>query len=333
MRSSARPYAETRTRWRRRGRDARRPSAIAPLGWRDILWRTWRGVNDDSLLTVARSIAFSGVMALFPSLAAFVALYGLFADPSAARDHLALLVGVVPAAALSLVGDEMVRISTEAEASLSLTFLLGLGLAFWTANTGMRALIRGLNIAYGERERRSFLRLTRTSAAMTLSAFGFLLTTAGALVILPLLLQVLRAPVEFLPLSLLRWPALLALAVFAFELLYRFGPDRRPARWRWLSWGSVTAAILWLVGSLTLSAYVAGFAGFNATYGSLGAIFGCLIWSWISAVVILLGAKLNAEIEHQTSVDTTVGADRPMGQRGAFVADTLGRPYPARPRR
>lgn len=227
-----------RTGSRARGRDARRPSAITPLGWRDILWRTWRGVNDDSLLMVARGIAFSGVIALFPSLAAFVALYGLFADPSAARDHLALLVGGVPAAALSLVGDEMVRISTETEASLSFTFLLGLALAFWTANTGMRALIRGLNIAYGERERRSFLRLTRTSAAMTLCAFGFLFTTAAALVILPLLQRVLRARVELLPLSLLRWPALLALAVLAFELLYRFGPDRRPARWRWLSWGA-----------------------------------------------------------------------------------------------
>lgn len=227
----------------------------------------------------------------------------------------------------------MVRIATEAEASLSFTFLLSLVLAFWTANTGMRALIRGLNIAYGERERRSFLRLTRTSAAMTLSAFAFLLATAGALVVLPLLLRVLRAPLEILPLSLLRWPALLAIAVTAFELLYRFGPDRRPARWRWLSWGSVAAALLWLVGSLALSGYVAGFAAYNATYGSLGAIFGCLIWSWISAVVILLGAKLNAEIEHQTAVDTTVGADRPLGQRGAAVADTLGRPYPGRRRR
>lgn len=312
-----------------RGRQARHPSEIPVRGWRDVLWRVWLGVERDSLLMVARSIAFSVVMALLPGLAAFVALYGLFADPAAAREHLALLAGVVPGAALALIGDEMVRIATEAEATLSLTFLLGLSLAFWTANTGMRALIRGLNIAYGERESRGFLRLTLTSGALTLGAFGFLLATVAALLVLPLVLGVLGVPADLGPLGLLRWPALLLLAVAAFEVLYRLGPDRRPARWRWLSVGAVAAAGLWLVGSLALSAYVAGFAGYAATYGSLGAVFGCLIWSWISAVVVLLGAKLNAELEHQTEVDTTVGPDRPMGSRGAAMADAVGPPAPA----
>lgn len=318
----------------RRSRCARARSGIGYLGWRDILWRTWRGTNDDSLLMVARSIAFSGVMALLPSLAAFISLYGLFADPLTARDHLALLTGVLPADALTLLGEEVIRIATEAQASLSLTFLLGLVVAFWAANTGMRALIRGLNIAYGEHERRSFVRLTRTSATMTLAAFAFLLTAAGALVVVPLLLRLLRAPVELLPLGELRWPALLALAVIAFELVYRFGPNRPRARWCWLSWGSAIAAAAWLLGSLALSTYIAGFAGFNATYGSLGAIFGFLTWSWISAVVILLGAKLNAEIERQTRRDTTRSSDRPMGRVGGGAANTVGQSLSApRPRR
>lgn len=308
------------------GREAERPSAIGLIGWWDIAWRTWRGVNDDSLLMVARSIAFSIVMALFPSLAAFVSLYGIFADASKARDHLALLVGVVPADALTLIGDEMVRIAEGAEANLSLTFAVGLVLAFWAASTGMKALIRGLNIAYEEQERRGFVKLSWASLAMTIAAFAFALVTTGALLVVPLALRLIGASGEALSLGELRWPGLFLLSVLALELLYRYGPCRARARWRWLSWGSVLASILWLGGSLVFSWYVTAFSAFSATYGSLGAVFGFLTWSWLCAGAVLLGAKLNAEIEHQTTRDSTVGPPRPMGRRGAVVADTEGRP-------
>ena len=306
------------------GREAARPSEIGLVGWCDIAWRTWRGVNDDNLLMVARSIAFSVVMALFPSLAAFVSLYGLFADASKARDHLALLIGIVPADALTLIGDEMVRIAEQAEANLSLTFVLGLALAFWVASTGMKALIRGLNIAYEEHERRGFVRLSLTSLAMTFAAFGFAFVTAGGLLIMPLALRLIGASAEAMSLGQLRWPALFLLSVVALELLYRYGPCRAPARWRWLSWGGILASLLWIGGSLLFSWYLTAFSAFSATYGSLGAVFGFLTWSWLCAVAVLVGAKLNAEVEHQTKLDSTTGPQRPMGRRGAVMADTIG---------
>ncbi|WP_309088938.1 YihY/virulence factor BrkB family protein [Phenylobacterium sp.] len=314
-----------------RGRSARTPQEIGRRGWTDILWRAWRGLGRDALPTVARGIAFSAVMALLPGLAAFVSLYGLFADATKAREHLSLLAGVVPPEALSLMGDEMVRIATQADGRLGLTFFGGLAVAFWTANTGMKTLIRGLNIAYEEKEQRSFLRLNLVAAALTLSAFAFALVTAGALLALPVILTVLGAP-EWRPFSQLRWPMLLAMAVLALEVLYRVAPSRRPAKWRWLSVGSLLAAVLWMSGAALLALYVRIFGSYSAAYGSLGAIFAVLLWFWLTALVILLGAKLNAEAEHQTLVDTTTGAARPMGERGAVMADTVGSRSPRRRR-
>jgi len=268
------------------------------------------------------------MMALFPSLAAFVSLYGLFFDPSSAKAHLAILTGLLPADALTLVGEEMVRIASRTEGSLSVTFAASLILALWSVNTGMKVLIRGLNIAYVEREKRGFVQLNITSLALTASALLFLLMIAGLLLVLPGILAILRAPPETLSLAALRWPMLFGMALVAVAVLYRFGPSRTPARWRWLTWGAVLAAGLWLGGSLLFSWYVSAFSSFSATYGSLGAVFGFMIWSWLSSLFILFGAKLNAEIEHQTAVDTTIRGDKPLGQRGAVVADTLGQRAP-----
>lgn len=312
----------------RRGRSAERPVQIPLLGWRDIGWRVWRGFSDDALAMVARSIAFSGAMALFPGLAAFVSLYGLFADAGTARDHLALLSGVIPADALALLGAEMVRIATRTQGSLSLTLAISVVVALWSSNTGMRALIRGLNIAYGEHEKRSLIVLNLTSLGFAAAGLLFLLMTTAALIVLPFVFGLLRVPLEWLPLAGLRWPCLWALAFLTLSAAYRLGPSRRPARWPWLTWGGVAASGLWLISSLAFSAYAGAFAGFSATYGSLGALFAFLTWIWISAVIVLFGAKLNAEIEHQTLIDTTVGARRPIGDRGAVMADTVGRRSP-----
>lgn len=308
-----------------RGRQARQVSEIPAPGWKDILWRTAERFVRDNLEIVARGIAFSAVIALFPALAAFVALYGLFADPATAREQLALLTGIVPAGTLTLIGDEMVRITVQAKASLSLTFAASLVLALWSINTGMRALFRGLNIAYLEQEKRSFLRLNLESLAFTLGGFVFLLATAGAVLVAPVVLQFFQIRGVPLPLAWVRWPALFVLALAGLALLYRFGPSRARPRWRWVTWGALVAAALWLVSSLLLSWYITYIADYSATYGSLGAVFGFLTWSWLSAVIVLFGAKLNAEIEHQTMVDSTTGPEAPFGRRGAVVADTRGR--------
>jgi membrane protein len=289
-----------------------------------VLWRFGRSFLSDDLAMVARSIAYCWVIALFPTLAALVSLYGLFADPSLARSNLSALAGVVPADALSLIGDEMARVAQQHQTNLGAAFALSLFLALLSANTGTKALIRGLNAAYLEREGRGVIGLNKVSLAITLGTFGFGIFVGGALIVAPAAFAILRAPESWRPLVMLRWPALGGLAAVAFGLLYRVAPDRRPARWRWVTWGSTLAAAAWLGMSAALSWYVATFAGFTATYGSLAAIFGFLLWSWLSALMILLGAKLNAEMEHQTAIDSTIPPNRPLGSRGAEVADTIG---------
>lgn len=307
-----------------RGRAAEWPLQIPLRGWLDVLWRFGRGFLSEDLAMVARSIAYCWVISLFPTLAAVISLYGLFADPSLARGDLAALNGVVPADALALIGDEMVRLAQQQQTSLGAAFALSLVLALVSANTGTKAMIRGLNIAYLEREGRGVVGLNKVSLGITLGAFGFAGIAGAALLLAPAGFALLRLPAAWAPLALLRWPALGILAALAFGLLYRVAPDRRPARWRWVSWGSTLAAAAWLGMSAVLSWYVGAFAGFTATYGSLAAIFGFLLWSWLSALMILLGGKLNAEMEHQTAVDSTLPPNRPLGFRGAEVADTLG---------
>jgi membrane protein len=322
-----------------RGRTAEEPQEIPPKGWKDVLWRVYREVGEDDVLTVARSIAFSGMLALFPALAAFVSVYGLFADVGTAREHLSALAGIVPAEAMTFIGEQMVRIAAQKEASLSFTFLLSIVLSLWSANAGMKALFKGLNIAYEEEERRSLLRLNMVTLAFTVGTIGFLTLAIAAMVAVPVVLNTLGIGGGARMLALLRWPALLALAALGLAAVYRYGPSRDKPKWRWVSWGSATAALLWLAASALFSWYLSNFADYNETYGSLGAVFGFMMWLWLSGVVVLLGAELNSEMEHQTAADTTQGPDRPLGARGAEMADTVGEakkgsllPKPGRPR-
>lgn len=307
-----------------RGRSAQAPSEIPAPGWKDILWRTFKEVNADDIQSVARSIAFAGMLALFPALAAFVSIYGLFADVDTAREHLAGLTGVIPADAATLIGEQMVRIAASKHAGLSFTFISGLLLSLWSANAGMKALFKGLNIAYEETEKRNFLRLNLITLAFTLGMVLFFALSVAAVVAIPVALETIRLDPALLPIAWLRWPLLLAATMGGLALLYRFGPSRETAKWRWVSYGSVAATVLWLAGSALFSWYLSNFADYNATYGSLGAVFGFMVWLWLSCTIVLFGAELNSEIEHQTAVDSTTGVSRPMGARGAAVADNVG---------
>ena len=308
-----------------RGRKARSPSQIPALGWRDIVWRTFREFGADRIQAVAGGVAFSAIMALFPAMAAFVALYGMFADVAAAREHLALLAGFIPADALTFIGDQMVRIAEQNQASLSLTFAVSLLLSVWSANAGMKALFSGLNIAYDETEKRNFLHLNLVTLTFTLGAVLFMVAAAAAVIVLPIVLQFFWLDTTSTLIAALRWPVMALGMMLALSIIYRYGPSRERAQWRWVTWGGAAAALLWLAGSLIFSFYLAHFSRYNATYGSLGAIFGLFTWIWLSSVIVLLGAELNAEIEHQTSVDSTTGPPQPLGLRGAAMADTIGR--------
>jgi len=305
-----------------RGREADAPQDIPPRGWADILWRTWKEYNDDQVPRVAAAVTFFGLLALFPGMAAFVAFYGLFADVQDVQRHLVAMAGVMPRDVLKFVAENMVRIAGQREGGLSLAFISSLALSIWSANAGMKALFQGLNIVYDEREKRNLIRLNLISLVFTFGALVFLLAAIAAVAVLPMIFAYTRLdPGVF---GLLRWPVLLVAMMAALAVIYRFGPSRERAKWRWVTPGSVLASLLWVAGSLLFSWYLANFAHYDRTYGSLGAAVGVMTWLWLSSIIVLLGAELNSEIEHQTAKDSTTGAPMPLGARGAAMADTVG---------
>ncbi len=308
-----------------RGRHARTPSELPPLGWRDIVLRVWANIARHRVLAIAAGITFYGLLAIFPGIAAALALYGFFADPHSAQGLFDQLSGILPGGGQDVLRDQITRITAQPAARLGFAFILGLLISLWTASSGVRALIDALNIVYGEEEKRSLVKLYASSIVATIAAIIFFLLVSLALIVLPVIFDYLWLGgfSKFL-LNILRWPLLFFIGAFALAVIYRYGPSRHQARWRWISWGSAGATIAWVVASLLFSWYAANFGSYNKTYGSLGAVIGFMTWMWISAIVMLLGAEINAEMEHQTVRDTTVGEEKPMGARGAWVADTKG---------
>jgi membrane protein len=299
---------------------ARNPLEIPARGWRKILQRTITEFNDDQIPAVAGGVTFFALLSIFPALGAFAALYGLFADLTEARRQLASLSGLLPAGAVSVLEDQMTLLAMADHGRLGLTFAISFVVSLWASNAGVKALIGGLNIAYEEQERRNFIALNLVSLGFTIGAVIFTAAGVAAIAAVPQTLSLLGVA-DLVPFSLLRWPVLLLAVMGLLSLLYRYGPCRRRARWRWVTPGSGVAAIGWMAMSLLFSWYVANFGHYNRTYGSLGAVVGFMTWIWLSLIVVLLGAELNSEIESQTSADTTAGPPRPRGQRGAAVAD------------
>lgn len=308
-----------------RGREADAPHEIPKKGWKDILIRTWKEFQEDQIPLVSAGVTFYVLLALFPALGAFTALYGLFADPADAQKHLQLLSVVLPGNALEFLGQQMVRISAANSGGLSLAFVGGLLLSIWSMNGAMKAIIAALNIAYDETEKRKFIAKTATSLAFTLGFLAFALASIAAIAAAPAI-EPFMGKAAANTLRVLTWPALVAGLGVGLALLYRFGPSRDDVKWRWISWGSGGALLLWVAASAALSAYLSNFGHYDKTYGSLGAVIGFMMWVYISAQVVLMGAELNSEIEHQTAKDTTVGPPRPLGERGATMADTVGAP-------
>jgi membrane protein len=311
------------------GRLSSNPFQIPWAGWKDILWRT---SGEDRLLATAAGVVFFGLLAVFP-ITALVSCYGLFANPSTIAANLQTLALMLPEGSFQIVQDQIGRVLAKGNTELGATFLFGLALAIWSANAGVKAVIDALNVVYEEREKRSFLQLNLLSLAFTIGGIAALLLMVGAVVAFPLALDHLGlGPESKFIVSLARWPLLFLVLLGALGILYRYGPSRRAPRWEWLSVGTLAAAVLWIVGSSLLSWYLSNFGNYSATYGSLGAAIGLMMWMWMSAIIVLCGAELNSEIERQTARDTTVGRPKPLGARDAVVADTVGPAVPAVPK-
>jgi membrane protein len=270
--------------------------------WKHILWRVHERANDDRLLATAAGVVFFGLLAIFPAVTALVSSYGLFTDPGTISDNLQALALMLPKGSFQIVQDQIARVLAKGNAALGGTFLFGLALALWSANAGVKAIIDALNVVYEVRETRSFLKLNLLSLAFTTGGIVALLLMVGAVVAFPLLFDHLGLPPGIASVvSLARWPLLVVVLLVALSLLYRFGPSRRTARWEWLGAGTLAAALLWIAGSAALSWYLSNFGNYNATYGSLGAAIGLMMWMWVSTTIVLFGATLNSEIERHTT--------------------------------
>ncbi|MEA2936015.1 MAG: rane protein [Variibacter sp.] len=324
--SEPRSVQHGRAREQGRGRHAVSPWQIPWRGWKDIFWRVYEEIQKDRVTAVAAGVVFFSLLAVFPALTALVSSYGLFADANTIGQHLAVLGGFMPQTSFELVSDQITRIASNGGGKLTLGFVFGLLFALWSANAGMKAIFDALNVTYGEEEKRGFFKLNMITLTFTLGGILALLVALAGVVVLPLVLTYVGLNNIINPqlISILRWPVLLLLIIFGLALLYRFGPSRREAQWRWITPGSAFAAVTWILASLGFSHYLSNFADYNATYGSLGAVIGLMMWMWISTMVILAGAEINAEIEHQTARDTTEPGPKPLGARGAVMADTVG---------
>ncbi len=314
-----------------RGRRALRPWQIPWLGWKDVLWRTWNGIFDAHLLSNAASVAFFALLAVIPGLSVLISIYGLFADPGLVSDKVPAFTMLLPDSVQLLLQEHVQRIAAQPAGKVSLNIAISFIVAAWGANAAAKGLFEGLNAIYGEAEKRSFLKFNMVSMLTTLAGIVVVTAAVATMALVPKVMEAMPlGQGADLALRILRWPVLFAVGAAGIAALYWLGPSREAPRVEWVMPGALAAAFLWAAASAAFSWYVATLSNYNAMYGSLAAVVVFMTWLWMSAAIVLLGAELNSELEHQTAEDTTGGEPMPLGSRGAIVADRIGPAAPSR---
>jgi membrane protein len=305
------------------GRNASGPHLIPLAGWRQVFSRVVTETMRDNVSLVAAGCAFYALFAIFPGISALVSLYGLLTDPLTVEQQLAIFAQVLPDTAYDMLIDQTRQLTTSSGRTLGYSFALSLGLAAWSMMMSTQALFAAMNIAYEQPEMRSIPRYYASTMLFALFGGATAAIVLSTLVYAPVAFQIFGQNADWLDetLRLVRWPILAVLVWGGLSALYRYAPCRMPAKWRWVAVGAAIATLLWLGVSILFSIYVDNFANYDRTYGSLGAVIVLLFWLYLTFFIILLGAEINAELELQTSVDTTVGDEKAIGARGAFVAD------------
>ena len=308
-----------------RGRESTRPRAIPKRGWRDILLRTKNAISKDNVDLIAGGVAFYGLLSIFPALAALISIYGLIADPAQVQEQIQAAAEVMPEDAQGIISQQMTDITGASPGALGVTAILTVLFALWSASRGTKAFMAAMNIAYNEDEKRGFIKFNLTGLVLTLFIIVLVMLAVAGIVAVPIVFGFLGLEgfASWL-ITLLRWPLIALIFIAALAVFYRFAPSRQGAQWKWITPGSVAAVILWLIASAGFSIYIQNFGNLNETYGSLGAIVALMLWLWLSAFIVILGAELNSEMERQTKRDTTTGKPRRLGKRGAYAADTVG---------
>jgi membrane protein len=302
------------------GRQAEAPQQIPPRGWMAIARRTAKEVKADQVPLLGAGVAFYTLLSLFPAIIAGVSIYGLVADPQTVRDQIAKLTRMLSPQTADLVGKQLIEVTSSAGGALGVATVVGILTALWSASSGMKALVTGVNLAYDETETRKFVKLRGLALLLTLGAM-LLLTVAGATIAgFPPIADNLPVALQWV-VSILRFVVLAVLLILGLAALYRYAPNRDKPKWTWVSWGSMVATVLWILASIGFSIYVNSFGNYNKTYGALAGIIILMFWLYLTAVIVLVGAELNTEMELQTARDTTKGPEQPMGERGGHAAD------------
>jgi membrane protein len=284
--------------------------------------RTKEQITSDNISIVSAGIAYYFFLALFPTLIAAISIYGLIMDPAQVQQQMSQLGQILPDQAAQMLSDILKQLAGKAETTLGWSLALSLLFSLWSANQGTSAVFEGINIAYDESDKRGFFKRTGLTLLFTLGGIIVGIICTAFVVVFPAMVGSINLP-SFLQtlIEWLRWPLLAAIIIGVLGLTYKEASDRDNPEFRWASWGTIIATTLWLIGSFLFSFYINNFGNYDKTYGSFAAVIILLLWFYITAFIILLGAEINAEMEHQTSKDTTVGKDKPMGQRKAHHAD------------
>ncbi len=305
-----------------KGHRANKPGEIPKSGWKDVFLRVKDELQEDNLNLVAAGVAFYFFLAIFPALVAIVSIYGLITDPVQVEQQLEQISSALPEQAHQIIEERLKSIAGQSDGALGWGVALSILISLWSANKGTKSLFLGVNIAYNERNERGFIKENALTLAFTLGGIILGILCVALVVVFPALVDRLGLPdVLETVIQIARWPVLAAIMVFAIALVYKYAPDRDNPKFKWVTWGSVIATFLWIAGSMLFTWYVNNFGNFNETYGSAAAVIILMLWFNLTSFVILLGAEINSELEHQTAKDTTIGKPEPIGERDAYHAD------------
>jgi membrane protein len=309
---------------RSRGRDADAPHEIPVRGWKDVLLRVKDEARDDDLSLLAGGVAFFALLSLAPALAAVVAIYGLVTTPEDVARQIDQVGSSLPDSARQVLSDQLHQVVSTSRSGLGAALIVGIVLALWSASAAMKHLLGALTLINDEHETRGFVKMRGTALVLTLGAIVFAGVSLALITAVPQWANSTDNEALATTISIVRWPVLAVLMLVALSVLYRYGPDRDEPHWRWVTWGAVVATVLWIIGSALFSLYASRFGSYNKTYGSMAAVAVMMLWLYLTATCVLLGAELNAELEHQTARDSTKGRPEPLGRRDATMADTVG---------
>jgi membrane protein len=309
----------------RKGHQARSPAEMPGPAWKDIVKRTYKRVWDDNVGLVAAGVAFYSFFALLSLLGLIVLAYGFFADPATVIEHMWSLTAVLPGDVAKIIGDQLMTSVEASKGTKGFGILIAFLVATYGGTNGAAAVITALNIAYEEKEKRSLFRFYLLAVGMTLGALLVALCALAGTAALALLQHLLphASAGTVIAGKFVGYVALAFFAALIASVLYRFGPSREEAKWKWITPGSTFAAVTWLLLTIAFGFYVSHFTNYHASYGSLGTVVALLTWMYLSAYAFIIGAELNSEIEHQTAKDSTTGSPEPMGERGAWAADNV----------